>query len=264
MTRDPLNVASVDKAFRVLHAFGNAAGDLSLGDIAEISGLDKSAAQRFAHTLWQLGYLHKNDKTRRFSLGSKVLDLAFFFLKSNALVEAATPALVELRRACGERVYLSLFDDTSIIYAIRQQSKREYFYSSLIGRRMPTFCTAGGRAILARLPREKAADIVSRSELKPLTPKTITDAAVIIQKVDQARLDGFALAMEESSIGELTLGVAVLDSEGIPVAAIHIGGSLSEWQPDEFARKFAPLVMETAQSLSRARPPQAVYDVTTS
>lgn len=254
MTRDPLYVASVDKAFRVLDAFGSTSADLSPSDIAELSGLDKSAVQRFAHTLHQLGYLEKNEKTRRFSLGKRVLDLAFYFLRSNALIEAATPTLVELRRASGERVNLSLFDGTSIIYVIRQQSKREYFYSSLIGRRMPTFCTAGGRSILAHLPRDQAADLVSQSDLKPLTPKTITDPATIMKKVDQARLDGFALAVEESSIGELMLGAAILDATAMPMAAIHLGGSLSEWHPEEFAQKFAPLIMESAQSLSRARP----------
>jgi len=169
------------------------------------------------------------------------------------VVETATPALAELRRACGERVNLSLFDDTSIIYVIRQQSKREFFYSSLIGRRMPTFCTAGGRAILSRLPPEQAAEIISRSDLRPLTAKTITDPATIIEMVDQARDDGFSLAVEESSGGELTLGVALLGFDGLPTAAIHIGASLSEWNPTDFAQRMAPLALETARNLNHAR-----------
>lgn len=253
MPRDTLTLSSLERAFRVLEAFGTASSDLSAAEIAELTGFDKSAVQRFTHTLLQLGYLERHPKTRRFRLGKKTLDLTFHFLRLNPLVETATPALVELRRACGERVNLSLFDDTSIVYVIRQQSKREFFYSSLIGRRMPTFCTAGGRAILARLPPQEAAEIVGRSDLTPLTAKTITDPAAILQRVSQARADGFALAVEESSVGELTLGVALLDADGLPTAAIHIGASLGEWNPVDFAQRMAPLAIETARNLSHAR-----------
>jgi DNA-binding IclR family transcriptional regulator len=45
---------------------------LQCGEIVALSGLDKAAAQRHAHTLVQLGYLEKSPKTGRFSLGKKV------------------------------------------------------------------------------------------------------------------------------------------------------------------------------------------------
>lgn len=136
---DPLYVASVGKAFRVLEAFRHTITDLSLMEISDLTGLDKSTAQRFTHTLCQLGYLQRDDRTRRLRLGKPVLDLSFYYLRSNALIERATPALVELRNICGERANLSLYDDTTTIYVVRQQAKREYFDSSLIGRRVPVF-----------------------------------------------------------------------------------------------------------------------------
>ena len=253
MSGDSLTVASVEKAFRVLEAFGQSTEELGLTEIAALTGLDKSAAQRFAHSLWQAGYLEKNERTRRFKLGKRVLTLGYFYLRSSPLIEAATPALIELRRACGERVNLSLHDDLTLIYAIRQQSKREYFYGTLIGRRVPVFSSAGGRAILAALPDDQAEDIIDRSDRSPLTPSTITDPEAIQDKVTEARIQGYGLAIEETVPGELTLGVAVTDAAGVPVAAIHIAGSVAEWAPQEFAARFAPFAMETAQSLSRSR-----------
>ncbi|WP_029003547.1 IclR family transcriptional regulator [Azorhizobium doebereinerae] len=251
--RDPLYVSSVAKAFRVLEAFGRSNTDLSLSEIARHCGLDKSATQRFAHTLWQLGYLEKDERTRRFRLGKPVLDLTFFYLRSSPLVELATPALLDLRQRCGERANLSLYDDTSIIYVIRQQSKREYFDSSLIGRRVPVFCSAGGRAILAQLPPAEAAAIIARSDLVARTPKTLTDRDVILAKVAQAREAGFGMAVEETTVGEITLGAAVTNAAGRPVAAVHIAASVKDWKPDAFAEHFAHMVVETAQSLSRSQ-----------
>ncbi|MDL2398698.1 IclR family transcriptional regulator [Rhizobium mayense] len=250
---DPLYVASVAKAFRVLEAFGHTITDLSLSEIGEYTGLDKSATQRFAHTLWQLGYLEKDERTRRFRLGKPVLDLSFYYLRSNALIELATPALIDLRNSCGERANLSLYDETTTIYVIRQQTKREYFDGSLIGRRIPVFCTAGGRAILAQLPVDEATAVIAKSDLKPKTPKTITDPVAIMEKVEEARESGFGLAVEETVLGEITVGAAVTNAVGRPIAAVHIAASTSDWTVDAFRERFAPLAIETAQALSRSQ-----------
>lgn len=251
--RDPLHVSSVAKAFRVLEAFGQTTGDLSLAELAQHAELDKSATQRFAHTLWQLGYLEKDARTRRFRLGKPVLDLTYFHLRSNPLVERATPALLDLRQRCGERANLSLYDETTTIYVIRHQSKREYYDSSLIGRRVPVYCSAGGRAILSRLPQADAADVIARSNIVARTPHTLIDRAAILAKVEETRIAGYGLAVEETEIGEITLGAAVTDALGRPVAAVHIAASVKEWSPEDFAERFAHMVVETAQALSSTR-----------
>jgi DNA-binding IclR family transcriptional regulator len=250
---DALFVSSVAKGMRVLEAFASGQQFMSLREIAEACGTDKSTAQRFTHTLARLGYLEKCPRTKRFELGKKTLELSFNFLRGNALVEAASPVLIELQRSCGERVNLSLFDHTSIVYAIRQSSKREYYFSALIGRRMPIYCTSGGRAMMAHLSREEVAEILKRCDLRALTPRTIFEPAKIRAKIAEARDRGFATSVEETTMGELVVAGAIVDGDGRPLAAIHIAGSLGEWRPPEFERKFGHLVAETAQTLSRHR-----------
>ncbi|UEM19114.1 IclR family transcriptional regulator [Skermanella mucosa] len=252
MTRDALLVQSVEKALRVLQAFDGGTRFLGLTEIATRCGVDKSAAQRFAHTLHLAGYLEKCPETRRYGLGKRLLEVTYNYLRSNPLIEAATPVLIELRRFSGQHIKLSLFDDTSVIYAIRQQSEREYFAASLVGRRVPTFCTAGGRAILAELDPARAADIVARSDLSPLTPKTLVDPRLLLEEIAAVRRQGYAVTAEQVLLGEVVIGAAVIDAGGNPVAAVHIAGSLAEWTPEEYARKFAGPAIETAQALSRA------------
>jgi DNA-binding IclR family transcriptional regulator len=254
--RDTLFIASLDKGLAVLDALGASGESLGLAELVNATGLDKSSVQRLTYTLNRAGYLDKDPQARRFRLAPKVLELAFYYLRSNPLIEAATPALVELRRNCGERVNLSLFDGTSIIYAIRQQPKREFFYTSLIGRRIPTFCAAGGRAMLACLPDEEARGILERSNMHPLTPKTIIDPDLIWRAILEARAKTYAIASEETAVGELTIAAAVTNHSGRPEAAVHIAGSLAEWTSAEFEQRFAPLVVETARSLSRQLTPR--------
>lgn len=248
---DALYVGSLDKGMRVLAAFDSGRPFMTLREIGEACGLDKSAAQRFTHTLTLLGYLEKCSETKRFSLGRRVLELSFSYLRANTLVEAASPVLIDLHKTCGERVNLSLFNDTSIIYAIRQISRREYYFSSLIGRQVPIYCSSGGRMMLAHLPKVEVDDILSRCDLTAITPKTICTLAKVRSKIAEARDKGYALTVEETVVGELVVAGAVLNGQGRPVAAVQIAGSLSEWTPAQFEKKFGPLAAEAAHALTR-------------
>ncbi|WPB56528.1 IclR family transcriptional regulator [Xylophilus sp. GOD-11R] len=250
---DNLFVQSIAKAMAVLEALGSRQEPLSLNELAERADMDRSTAQRIAHTLTLLGYLEKGPNGRGIVLGKKLLDRTFDFLNTTPLVERATPILADLQRETGERVDLSLFDDLSIIYALRRQSKRETFFATLVGRRIPTYCSSGGRAVMSFLADERVDDILDRSDLVAITPKTVTDKKAIKQKVAEARQLNYSLCLEESILGEIALGCAILDADDVPIAAVHIAGSCSEWTADSFTQRFAPLAIEAARALGRSR-----------
>ncbi|RZA16878.1 MAG: IclR family transcriptional regulator, partial [Proteobacteria bacterium] len=71
-TASSLYVQSVDKAMKVLMAFDGSQRQLSLSDIAALTGMDLSAAQRFTHTLATLGYLNK-DSSKKYELSPRLL-----------------------------------------------------------------------------------------------------------------------------------------------------------------------------------------------
>jgi IclR family pca regulon transcriptional regulator len=245
---DRLFVQSVHRAFRLLEAFATAAGPLSLSQLAAASGIDKSGAQRLGYTLLKLGYLEQTPTGLR--PGRRILERSFDYLRTQPLVRRALPVLSELRRSAQERVDLSLFDDLNVLYLVRLQSKRESFYAYLNGRRQPTFCTSGGRAILAHLPKAQVMDILHRSDRSKITPKTTTAIDRVLKLIAQAQADGFSIALEEVLVGEIAVGAAILDEDKRPVGAIHLAASLSDWTPQEFTRRFAPLVVDAAYAIS--------------
>lgn len=239
----------------VLRAFSGAARELGLQDIAERSDLDKSTVQRMVHTLVQLGYLARNAETRRYQLGTQVLDLSFQFIRTHPLVELATPRLIELRRQCGERVDLSLYDGATIVYVMRQPSRLAPYFTTVVGRRMPIFCTAGGRAMLAQLPREEAKRILSDAPREARTPTTITDLPTLMAKIDEARVQGWSMAVEEAVPGDITIAGALVNAQGEPQGAVHIAARLSDWKPEDFRETMRPLLLETLHALNPPREP---------
>lgn len=247
-----LFIQSLARGMSVLEAFHDADGALSLGQIATRTGLTRSAAQRLVHTFRKLGYLTLAEDGRGFRLDLPILDLTHDYLRLNPLVRRASPILLDLRRNVRERVDLSLFDGQRMVYAARMQSKRETFFATLVGNSVPTTCTSGGWAVMAMLPPTEVDQILDEASLRPLTPRTLTDPQAIRDQVALAREAGHALALEQILMGEVALGVAIPDASGRPIAAIHIAGSLSEWDPEEFRRRNAPLAAEAVRSIMSA------------
>lgn len=244
---DRLFVDALARGFRVLEAFGNGPRPMSLSELAALSGLDKSGVQRIVHTLVQIGYLEK--QPGGVMLGRKLLDRSFDFLRGNPVVQQAVPVLADLRRSIQERVDLSLFDDLTMHYVIRMQSKRETLFANLVGRRVPTFCTSGGRSVLSHLPEDQVMDILQRSDRRKLTPRTIVDIPEILEKIAEVRTSGYSVAIEQVMMGEIAVAAAVLDRNGTPIGAIHVSGSLAEWVPEDFVARAGPLVTAAAAGL---------------
>lgn len=244
------NVRSVEKAFAVLEAFRNGERFLGLREIVEATGLDKSSVQRFTRTLRSIGYLEQDPNTYRYALSKRVLDLSFAYLSSNALIDHAAPILINLRRTTAERVDMTLLDGDSLVFVYRLQSKRESFPAALVGRRVPLFCTAGGRAVLAGLPDAEARTIVERSERIAKTPKTLIRTADIMEQVKKARERGYALQAEEWRLSEMVLAAALVDRDNRPIGAIHVAGLTSEWTAEAFEERMGSLVAAAAQDIS--------------
>ena len=252
--RDPLFVGSVEKAFRVLEAFIDRREPLSLSELAAESGLSKSAAQRFAHTLERLGYLDKNPRTRSLRPSLRVLTLGTGYLRSNPMVERATPLAIQASERCGERVNVSLVDGDDFVYIVRVLRRVTSHEATTVGRRVPLPLGAGGRAILSTWPREEAEAFVRRVLVAPRTPRTMTDPDSILERIDAARFRGFDVNDEEAILGDIVVAAPVRDHTGRGFGAVHIAVSTVRWTVASAAERLAPLAIETANAISQERP----------
>ena len=247
---DPLFNQSVQKALAILEAFGGERRTLNLIEMAAATGMTKSSAQRCVHTLERLGYLRRDLEARRWLLAPRALSVAYAYLSGHPLIEQATTHFVDLNQACGESVSLSEPDDTEMVYVARFPSHKRFFIHMPIGRRLPMYCTAAGRAYLSALPPAEAAQIVRRSALRLLTPMTITAPEQVLARIDAARKAGYAWCDQECYRGDLTIGAPILGDDGRPIAAVNISGPTSRWTLDELRRKLSSVLIETARAAS--------------
>jgi IclR family transcriptional regulator, pca regulon regulatory protein len=247
---DPLFNQSVQKAFAILDAFGGERRALNLSEIARLVGVTKSSAQRCTHTLERLGLLTRDAHVKRWVLTPRTLSLANAYLSGHPLVEQATTHLIDLNQATGESVSLSEPDDTDMVFVARFPSHKRFFWHMPVGRRLPMYCTASGRAYLCALPAADAARIVRRSPLRQFTPQTLVSVELILEHIEAARRAGYAWSDQECYRGDVTIAAPVLGDDGRPVAAVNVSAPTSRWKLAELRARFAPLLLETARAAS--------------
>jgi DNA-binding IclR family transcriptional regulator len=246
----PLFIQSLSTGLDVLLAFDAERTSMNLPEIAEAAGITKSAAQRFAFTLEALGFLRKDIVTKRYSLTPKALDFSYRYLLSSSLIDRANPYLLELNRRSEETVNLSEPEGLEMVYIARFPSPTHSIVHMPLGRRLPMFCTASGRAYLSALDENEARAVLEQSERVKYTPATETDIGKIMAMLDEAREKGYAYAFEEYYRGDLNLAVPLLGMSGRPVAAINNSAAASRWKRDKLSKEIAPLLIETAHLIS--------------
>lgn len=247
-----LYVGSLEKGFRVLDAFSGVDPELGVTEIALRTGLDKSAAQRFSNTLHQLGYLDKDEKTRRYRPSKKMMELAFTYLRHSNVGAIAMPRLIEAGNIFNTTVNLSEPIDTEMIYTVRIPHQNASYMATVTGRKVPITCTSSGFAYLSRLDPDRAMDIVERSERHAYLPKTITDKKKISAMIKKARKDGFSSTSEQLLPNEISVAAPVIDFRGEPVAAVHIPVYRPSWDVEKARRDLGPIVMDAANKISSA------------
>jgi IclR family transcriptional regulator, pca regulon regulatory protein len=250
MSRDPLFNQSVEKAFAVLGVFSAERRVQGLAEIAAAAQMTTGSAQRCVHTLVQLGYLQRVARLHGWALTSKTLAIGYPYLAGHVILEQATIHLADLNHATGESVSLSEPDGVDMVFIARFPSHKRFFIHMSVGRRLPMYCTASGRAYLSALPKAEVRAILERSRLRKLTPHTLRDIPRILEIIDAARELGYAWANQECYLGDLTIGAPILGKDGRPVASVNLSGPTSRWNLAELRERLAPLLLETARAAS--------------
>lgn len=245
-----LYVNSVERAFCVLQSFIGNASHLTIAEMAEISGLGRSAVQRFVYTLEHMGYLRRRQGSRHYSLSPRMLELASHYFENDSIILNAPYCFEEARDKSGETITLSELDGVDIVNVVRVLGRDRLDSKFVVGRRYPAYCSAAGRAIMAFMPEDAVREILARSDLKALTKHTLTQPERIMAELVAVRSQGYCIAEQESYLGTMSIAVPVLDQTRSPIASINVFSPIDRWPTSRAREILLPLLRKSAQMLS--------------
>lgn len=244
----PTFVQSLARGLAVIRAFDADHPELSLSDVARMTGLNRAAARRFLHTLVELEYVRTDG--RRFSLGPRVLELGYSYLSSLTLPELALPAMERLVERVHESCSMAVLDGGEVVYVARVPTKRIMSVTISVGTRFPAYATSMGRVLLAHQPSDWLDSYLARARLEPLTPRTVTDPERLREILEQVRSDGYCLVDEELEVGLRSMAAPIRGKQGRVLAAINVSAHISRGPAELIRKDLLPPLLDTAYEIS--------------
>lgn len=245
------SVEVIEKATRILEALADTPDGLSLQAIAAETGIAKSTAHRLLGTWADLGYVCRTS-SGGYAAGIAVLELARKLVRRSRVAEIGREILRQLQRSTGESVYLGVYRDGKVVLLDGVEGSHPLRVVCDLGEQCYLHASAQGRAVAAYLDQAVLRTLISAQGLPALTPKTLTDSRLILQRIGEDRQRGFSLNIEETVRGALCLGVPFFAGhQGCVVGSLGISIPLPRASATNIADSLN-LLLASAQQLTTA------------
>lgn len=251
----PIRVSeSLERGLGVLEVFSGQAPTLRLVDMASRAGLTPPTAHRYARTLITLGYLQQDD-SRHYRLAPKAAGPG---LSLTASMERSLPVLSvleELRVETGYTVGLGVLDHKNVTYLQRLFGHRRGQYAIDLGlragARIPLYCTALGKALLATVPDPWRRRLVEDIDFIPQGPRSIIRHRELIEELRTLDVQEPVVSDEEFVVGARSIAMYVPRPDvkrpiGIDVTVPSEAMTLAELQ-----QRIAPNLIYAAKLISQ-------------
>jgi DNA-binding IclR family transcriptional regulator len=159
--RPPHGEPVLDRAFRILGAFGPAHRTLSLTSLSVRAGLPKATTLRLARKLVEWGALERTEDGE-YTVGLRLLEVASLAPRGHGLRATALPYLEDLHHATGQHVLLAVRDGHEAVLVERLSARGAGRVLYRVGGRMPLHSTGVGLVLLAHAPLSVQEEVLAR------------------------------------------------------------------------------------------------------
>lgn len=199
----------IGRAADVLRALKVDAGALSLGQIAERVSLPRSTVQRIVSALQEEDFIVAEKGSSGFKLGPALSTLAAATRYNT--VEECRLLLTELSQATGETTDLSALKGGGMMFLDQISGTHRLRTVSAVGDVFPLTTTANGRAVLSKMPEDRAQVLIEQEwERRGIDG----DIAAFMIMLAEVRKSGLAYDLEEHTQGISAIGFSFEDWSG--------------------------------------------------
>lgn len=216
-------IESVDRALTLLALFKNRHA-LRLVDAAQTLGVAKSTAHRLLAMLQHHGLVEQEDATRLYHVGPELIDIGLAVTGSYDVRAVARPYLEALVAELDETVHLVTLRGTDMVFLDGIESSKPVRAAKRVGTSLPAHATAGGKALLARLPDEAFLRLYPSEKLVRATPSTHGNRKRLLKELHAIRTRGHAGNNGESEPELAAIACAIQGRSGQVRIGITVSG----------------------------------------
>ncbi|RTL61552.1 MAG: IclR family transcriptional regulator [Pseudonocardiaceae bacterium] len=245
------SMGGLAKGLMIMEAFAAHCGALTIAEAAVASQTTRAAARRCLRTLLELGYVTHDGKYYR--PAARMLQLGAVYDAHDPLPRNASEQIIRAREGLEEALSVAVWADGNALFVARQDAMSAAVASVggvRVGMRLPAFCSATGRVLLAAQSDTAVNRYLADCERSAYTSRTVVDRDNLRALVREARDRGYATNDEELREGLRSLAVPVR-AHGKTIAALSATIGRRE-RVDEARERIVPLLTSAAADVTVA------------
>ncbi|WP_433825758.1 IclR family transcriptional regulator [Actinoplanes sp. CA-015351] len=216
----PGTVQSIERAAAILRTLAGGPGRLGLSEIARTLDLAKGTTHGILRTLQLVGFVEQDRNSGQYQLGGALLHLGTSYLDINELRSRSINWADPLAARSGESVRIGTVLEGQVLVVHHVFRPDDTFQTLDVGTLLPLHATALGKVLLAY----RAGGAGVPLEIERFTRKTITDPKPLAAALEGVREAGFAMEIEELTLGQAAIAAPIRGYGGLVVGAIGISG----------------------------------------
>lgn len=241
-------IQSLDRGLTILQTVALSKQPVSLGELAELLGVDRSSAFRLAHTLRRRGFLACPANRKDFILGSSMWRLSNHYDWNNMLVRVANQQLKRLATQINETAHIAIREGKNALFIDSAAANHVLAVAGQAGELVPLYCTAHGKALLADANEQELKTMFGAGSLRRHTKNTITGIQDLAKECALIRKRGYATDDAEYREGLRCIASPIRVENDVIVGSIGISAPMSRFLKDHY-RAYSDQVRKVAQDI---------------
>lgn len=232
-----------ERVLDILELLSNSENGMTLTELANALKAPKSSIMPLVHTMTARNFIYLQKDTLRYLIGVATYSVGVAYNNRQTTLQYICHEMDIITSKCNETSQLGIQSKDMVLYIAKKDSPQPIRLISSVGKQLPLYSTALGRAILAHKSSEEIRSMYP-GKLHALTPRSITTVDELLEIIKTARENGYACEREESNIMVACIAVS-LDYKEHPVAALSV--TMPTFRLDDEKKKEIVVLLKEAK-----------------
>ncbi|MFI8997350.1 IclR family transcriptional regulator [Streptomyces sp. NPDC053542] len=241
-------VQSVDRAITVLEILAQR-DEAGVSEVAAEIDVHKSTAFRLLGALEARGMVEQAGERGKYRLGFGIVRLAGAVTGRIDITQQGRPVCQRLAEEIGETVNIAVMQEHYAINLYQVRGPGAITAHNWVGQLTPLHATSSGKILLAHMPAQERAALLSEAGMRKVTPHTLTAKSKLEKDLTEVRKRGYSMTLEEFEIGLHAMAAPVWDRDGDVIAALSASGPAYRFT-EERMQELAPMLLKGAEEIS--------------
>ena len=240
----------LEKALFILSHFYSSS-ELSVKELEKLTGINRTTVFKSLQSFIEWGYLEQDPVSKRYKSSIKILGMSGMVLRRMDVAKIARPYLLSLRDEINETAFISVLNDFDILVTDWEPSYHDAHINSSVGKRIPSYCSGAGKAILANLSNKEINILLEKYDLTMCTQNTITCKENFLKELDKTLNRGYGISIEEFGKDVVAVAAPIFNINNKVIASVALAALKARVNNEKEIERLGVAVKKAASNISK-------------